>query len=109
MDDSFDKLAEVVKFYNLDIVENSLDDFNSLELYFYKYKDSQNSINDSELAGRMNYDLISNELDIDWDGKTPRMVVIAVDSYIREMYQKDPKNYLINSFGLLEPFDITKD
>ena len=109
MDDSFDKLAEVVKYYELNIVENAIDDFNSLELYFYKNQDSQQSINDFKLTGRMNYDFISNELDIDWEGKTPRMVVIAVDSYIREVYDKDPKNYLTNSCGLLEPFDITKD
>ena len=109
MSDSFDKLAEIVKFYDLDIVENTLDDFNALELYFYKYKDTHHSIKDSELAGRMNYDFLSNELDIDWEGETPRVVVMAVDSYIREMYHKEPKNYFINSLGLLEPFNISKD
>ena len=31
-------LTDIVDFYDLKVIENKLDDFNSLELYFYKNK-----------------------------------------------------------------------
>ena len=109
MSNSFDKLAEIVKFNNLGVVENELEDFNSLELYFYKFNDSKDPIKDYELAGRMNYDIVSNDLEIDWEGKAPELIVMAVDSYIQESYLKSPEKYLINSFGLYESFKLRKD
>ena len=111
MSGSFDKLEEILEFHDLKIVANvtELEDFNYLELCFYYKSEVINADEDFEFAGRMNYDIISNDLDIDWEGEAPELIVMAIDSYIQESYNKIPDKYFINSLGLQEHFKLRKD
>ena len=90
------------------MVENKLDDFNSLELYFYKNIKPKSPDEAAELAGKMYYDSEANSLDIRWEGIAPKMVVIAVDSYINKLYKKTPNKYSTNSEGKVESFELSK-
>lgn len=101
-------LTDIVDFYDLKVVENKLDDFNSLELYFSKNGKSESSNEIEELAGKMYYDSVSNNLEIMWEGKAPEMIVMAVDSYIKELYKKNPNKYSRNSNGKIESFEVSK-
>ena len=94
----------------MDMVENKLKDFNSLELYFYNKK-SGILDKDLELAGRMYYDSDSNDLEIRWEGEAIEMVKIiamGVESYINSLYQKRPNKYLVKSNGKIESFEVNK-
>ena len=90
------------------MVENKLDDFNSLELYFYKNIKPKSPDDIAELAGKMYYDSEANSLDIRWEGNAPKIVVIAVDSYINKLYKKTPNKYSTNSEGKVESFELSK-
>ena len=101
-------LTDIVAYCGLKVVENKLDDFNSLELYFSKNGKSESPDESEELAGKMYYDSEANNLEIMWEGKAPEMIVIAVDSYIKELYKKNPNKYSKNSEGKIEPFEVSK-
>ena len=104
----FKILSDIINLCDLEMVENKLDDFNSLELYFYKNNKLGKFNKDLELAGKMYYDSDTNHLDIIWEGKTPEVIVMAVDSYIRELYQKKPNKFSKDSKGKIEPFKINE-
>ena len=90
------------------MVENKLDDFNTLELYFSKKVKSESSDESKKLAGKMYYDSDANNLEIMWEGKTHEGIVIAVESYIKQLYKKNPNKYSRNSDGKIESFEVSK-
>ena len=92
----------------MNVVENKLDDFNSLELYFYKNKKPESLDEIAELAGKMYYDGEANSLDIRWEGNAPKLVVIAVDSYINKLYKKTPNKYSTDLEGKVESVELSK-
>ena len=92
----------------MNVVENKLEDFNSLELYFYKNKKQESLDETAELAGKMYYDSEANNLEIMWEGKAHEGIVIAVESYIKQLYKKNPNKYSRNSDGKIESFEVSK-
>ena len=101
-------LTDIVDSCDLNVVENKLDDFNSLELYFYKNKKPKSSDDTAELAGKMYYDSEANSLDIRWEGNAPKIVVMAVDSYINKLYKKTPNKYSTDLDGKVESVELSK-
>ena len=101
-------LTDIVDFYDLKVIENKLDDFNSLELYFYKNIKPKSPDEIAELAGKMYYDSEANSLDIRWEGNAPKLVVMAVDSYINKLYKKTPNKFSTNLDGKVESFEVSK-
>lgn len=113
MSDPFDSLAEIVRSHKLHIVENEKETDKIDSFTFYQELNShvRTSIEVEKkhlkFIGKMIYGQKGNGLGILWRGEPPELIIMGINGYLKERYNKEPQVYILYDREL-EEYNIIK-
>ena len=114
MSNPFDDLEKILKEQNLHVTEEEKDKQNIKPFTFYKELNYPTPGSAKvgnrflERIGIIIYCPKTNESGIDWDGTPPELVIMGLNGYIKEIYNKEPDYYILTRKGKLREYKIIK-
>lgn len=109
-DKSFEELADIVKANDFHIIEFEVNvGSKAIQFDFLQKTDETSKThklgNDYfDNKGMIEYFPESNQMRINWKGKPPESIVMGVNGYIWDVFEKTPDMYVVKGFGIFEPY-----